>query len=143
MNETTFYGEVIPIEPEDLASVVETPRTLPPEPPPVGEGPPSWRHITPEQKWLSNEVLGISGNNGWWYGTGEKNQDAPRRRLYAMNDRCRCERCKRGDSAVPWIETHLHIAGRICFNPDCRRDQVSRLFIAPRAKQAAQEFDCK
>ena len=124
MNETTFYGEVIPIEPEDLASVVETPRTLPPEPPPVGQGPPSWRHITPEQKLLSTEVLGISGNNGWWYGTGEKNQDAPRRRLYAMNDRCRCKRCKRGDSAVPWIETHLHTAGRICFNPDCRRDQV-------------------
>ena len=41
-----------------------------------------------------------------------------------MNDRCQCERCKRGDSAVPWIETHLHTAGRVCFNPDCRRDQV-------------------
>ena len=123
MLETNFYGTVIEID-EDVVQVEDIPQILPPEPPPVGQGPPSWRHITPEQKLLSTEVLGISGNNGWWYGTGEKNQDAPRRRLYAMNDRCQCERCESGDSTVPWIDTHLHIAGRRCFNSDCLRDQA-------------------
>ena len=121
MRETNFYGEVIKIEHEEIPQVGAAP-TIPPEPPPVGQGPPSWKHITPEQKFLSSEVLDISGNNGWWFGTGEKHQDAPRRRLYAMNDACRCERCGVGDSAIPWIETHLHIAGRIC--PNCNLDET-------------------
>ena len=120
--DTDFYATFVDIQPSvhagDLIRAQQAPQTLPPDPPPVGQGPPSWRHITSEQKLLSTEVLGISGNNGWWHGTGEKNQDAPRRRLYAMNDRYQCERCGSGDSAVPWIETHLHMAGRICLNCD-------------------------
>ena len=123
MTETTFYGEVVPIQPKVSESVDTISQTLPPEPPAPGEGPPSWIHMTPEQKWLSQDVLGISGNNGWWLGTGEKDQTAPRRRLYAMNDRCRCEHCGGGDSAVPWIETHLHMAGRGCLNPNCGFDK--------------------
>ena len=90
----------------------QTPTILPPEPPPVGQGPPSWRHITVEQQLLSRHILDISGNNGWWSGTGEKNQDAPRRRLYAMNDSRQCERC--AGASVPWLDTHLLVAGRYC-----------------------------
>ena len=121
MFETNFYGKVIEHD-EDVVQVEQTPTILPLQPTPVGEGPPSWRYITPEQKLLSSEVLDISGNNGWWLGTGEKHQDAPRRRLYAMNDSCRCERCAQGDSAAPWIDTHLHTAGTRCFNSDCLVD---------------------
>ena len=122
MPETTFYGEVVPIQPKPSECTDMSSQPLPPEPEVPGEGPPSWIHITPEQKLLSTEVLGISGNNGWWLGTGEKHQSAPRRRLYAMNDHCRCERCGVGDSAIPWIETHLHMAGRIC--PNCNLDET-------------------
>ena len=121
MLETNFYGTIIEIEDEDMPQV-GSPPTILPEPSPPGQGPPSWRHITPEQQELSREVLRISGNNGWWLGTGEKDQSAPRRRLYAMNDARRCERCNHGDSAIPWIETHLHTAGRICLN--CHLDEV-------------------
>ena len=63
MFETNFYGKVIEHD-EDVVQVEQTPTILPSQPTPVGEGPPSWRHITPEQKLLSSEVLDISGNNG-------------------------------------------------------------------------------
>ena len=108
MFETNFYGKVIEHD-EDVVQVEQTPTILPSPP---AEGPPSWRHITPEQKLLSSEVLAIPGNNGWWPGTGERNQDAPRRRLYAMNDSRQCERC--AGASVPWLDTHLLVAGRYC-----------------------------
>ena len=126
MRDTTFYGEVIPIEPEDLASVVETPRTLPPEPPPVGQGPPSWMHITREQQLLSRYALDISGNNGWWAGLWQANDGTvPKRRLYAWNDRSQCEQCR--GASVPWIDTHLLMAGWYCV--DCRTDTCTGSYL--------------
>ena len=132
MAKTTFYGETkwiqpsaTPPEQDSIHTQAQFSQILPPEPPPVGEGPPSWRHITPEQQLLSRYALDISGNNGWWHGTGEKNQDAPRRRLYAMNDARRCERC--AGASVPWQDTHLLTAGWYCVN--CSADVCTGSYL--------------